>query len=498
MNPSACSLLLAILVVATTSYSQVPAYTELQGPADWQTGDRPHFLPKDIRSRSGKPFKVVPDSVTRYTISPEGVINANRTLIYKYADSTRTRTNEFIHIEETESGRLAWQDMVHYGPSGRIDSIERMRQQHGPAEHIETIYFRRDSQGRVIESAIVPIGYSCIFRNTLEYDYNQAGQIKALYRQVPDADCNLVLEYAIKDMQYDSQGTLTGYDLSHAWAPQGSPFSTRVSNGVWYDHYTDNILYMRALEEYETYLDPASLLPSPPKHHLQNTMLSYDAISLYLDGRTDTIFASWKLENDIGLQTFASVKDGDTTITQFRQFSFDPQGNIVAVLDTSVLHQYLLCNTEYIYDIWEIPQTTIEHSHGDTWRRYTTTLTADSLDRITLMVQTEEFSDRPGDILTEVFEFHHTDATTSTTDQPVQAPLHIFPNPTSEYIQIDLPHPAHIHLDLFNAAGAIVLSSQWQHTGGNHRIDIDRLPAGLYLARVRSEGEARTATFVKN
>lgn len=496
MKTPAYLMLFAILLFATTTYSQI-YHTELPGPPTWQTGARQAVLQKHIRSRSGEQLNVMPDSITKYTISPEGIRTPDWTMSYKYTDSTRTQVSEFTYIEETESGRMSWRDIVHYDASGGIDSIENLEQKPGGFERIGTTYFHRDSRGHIIEVATASVVYPCVLRNTVAYNYNPAGQIEAIHKQVTESDCTLTPEYTLTDMRYDTQGTLTDYDLSYAWVPDESPVSVRVRNGLWYDDYADNILYMIALEEYETYLNPVSLLPLPPKHHLQNTMLGFDIHALYPGGRIDTTFAGWKLENNIGQQTHTQVKDGDTTTTRLRQFSFDPSGDIIAMRDTSLLHQSLFSAAEYTYDIWGLPQTTIEHGPGGTWRRYTTTITADSLDRLTGMVRTQESSDRPGDIFTEVFECHNPDATKSAKDQPAQAPLHLYPNPADDYIQIDILNQGHIRLDLFNAAGTIVLSRQWRHTGGMQRIDIDRFPAGVYLARVLAEGETRTATFVK-
>ncbi len=481
-------LILAILILSTTGYGQTERQylpsLKVSGPSlSSESGS-------SATSRSVKQLKIAPDSVISYTLTRSGLRIPGPVYVYNYTDKERTQVKELIRIEAGYPYR-ALKYAACYGQEGQLDSIREFEKRADDFEHRNTTVLQYDARGRVVELSSTATGKPFA---AVRYAYNPEGQITAIHKQKLSLDLSLKPEYSLVNMHYDELGTLTDYDL-HQYENEADTIRSFFRNTQWYGVYQDNIISADKLDDYGRFMSPDAHLPVSPQHYILNSPLSFDE---YPEGASESYIARWELNGISTTRTLGRVTGADTTYTHEHYFYFDEEGQMLTYTNTLLEYPILIHQFTYTFNEWGFTEFSSEYYPGTGTRRsYINYMIVDNFDQLKELQKTTSIRNGDGNKRVEVFEFYHTDATTSTTDQPVQAPLHIFPNPASEYIQIDIPYPAHIHLDLFNAAGAIVLSSQWQHTGGFHRIDIDRLPAGVYLARIRSGGETRTATFVK-
>ena len=76
-----------------------------------------------------------------------------------------------------------------------------------------------------------------------------------------------------------------------------------------------------------------------------------------------------------------------------------------------------------------------------------------------------------------------------------RADITIYPNPAKEQITIALPFNGNVDVKMFNMLGVNVLSQQ--HNQSEINIDIQSLPAGVYLVRCSNNNNVITKRFVK-
>ena len=67
--------------------------------------------------------------------------------------------------------------------------------------------------------------------------------------------------------------------------------------------------------------------------------------------------------------------------------------------------------------------------------------------------------------------------------------LAIAPNPFGEELQVQVPETGRLmQLELFNVAGALLLSREWVPQQSQVTIPVPQLPPGIYLVRIRMGG----------
>jgi hypothetical protein len=82
--------------------------------------------------------------------------------------------------------------------------------------------------------------------------------------------------------------------------------------------------------------------------------------------------------------------------------------------------------------------------------------------------------------------------TTAVTD-PIESPIHILPNPATELLQLSIQQPG--RLRIFSTSGQLQLDQVYQP---NQPVSIERLPAGMYVARLTTtQGGSYAGRFVK-
>jgi hypothetical protein len=72
--------------------------------------------------------------------------------------------------------------------------------------------------------------------------------------------------------------------------------------------------------------------------------------------------------------------------------------------------------------------------------------------------------------------------------------VHIYPNPASDFIVIELSGASTAKVEILNLTGNRVLSQEILSSG---KMDITTLPKGLYLLRVNIGGEVHTEEIIK-
>jgi autotransporter-associated beta strand protein len=73
-------------------------------------------------------------------------------------------------------------------------------------------------------------------------------------------------------------------------------------------------------------------------------------------------------------------------------------------------------------------------------------------------------------------------------------PLHIYPNPASDFIVVELPGASTAKVEILNLPGSRVLSQEISSSG---KVDITRLPKGLYLLKINAGGKSHTKKIIK-
>lgn len=68
-------------------------------------------------------------------------------------------------------------------------------------------------------------------------------------------------------------------------------------------------------------------------------------------------------------------------------------------------------------------------------------------------------------------------------------PMHLFPNPTYDYLSfVDLIEP-NSTIEIFNETGQLLISQKLIDTGQEHKINVNNLPAGVYFVRLISSNQ---------
>ncbi len=465
-----------------------------------------------LPDHSGRQLKVAPDSVTRWE-SHGGAFETCSTFVYKYADRGRTIVSELTIIKKIPGGPSSTRkDVVFYTHDfSRIDSIQVFKafKDDEELQHTDTKILKYDNKNNIEEYVEVKVENGSEYRDILKRTYNSKGQAVATIRYLtsyppPSYYTGPIQATVRSQMEYDNDGAL----ISYRWQRAPLEFFDPLQHGIsiyaysdllWFGKYEDNVIN-DGLERWLNYLSPYNLLPNNPvqvdlkSQPLQSTSNTINPQGVLIG----SIKSFWEFKDGVGTKYVPTLNENetDTIYKPSYHYLINEEDQLTAFFRVGNFGIYVI-NT-FNYNEWGYTNSRWGFSPVDWWNKEQIDMETDNLDRLTRIEYSFLSSANGPSNHRIIYEFFNSDSTTSTTDQPVKAPLHIFPNPAAEYIHIDIPHPAHIHLDLFNAAGTIVLTSQWQHTGGIHRIDIDRLPAGVYLARARSEGETRTATFVKN
>ncbi|MFH0893863.1 MAG: T9SS type A sorting domain-containing protein [Bacteroidota bacterium] len=71
----------------------------------------------------------------------------------------------------------------------------------------------------------------------------------------------------------------------------------------------------------------------------------------------------------------------------------------------------------------------------------------------------------------------------------------IYPNPSSDYITVDIQHTYDVNLRVFNTKGSLMVTQKIN--GKQNKIDIRKLPPGLYFLQVQDEKGIKVEKFVK-
>ena len=89
-------------------------------------------------------------------------------------------------------------------------------------------------------------------------------------------------------------------------------------------------------------------------------------------------------------------------------------------------------------------------------------------------------------------------ATVSIDPHKHMALLEVYPNPTSDYINLVYDADQSTELYIFDTSGKMVRREQIHQNGfSNHRIDVSDLSEGIYLVRMQSGNLASTMKFIK-
>ena len=84
---------------------------------------------------------------------------------------------------------------------------------------------------------------------------------------------------------------------------------------------------------------------------------------------------------------------------------------------------------------------------------------------------------------------------TANLDEALFHPVSIYPNPTTNFVNIDLKNEAHIEVEVINSQGQIILTKEI-NAGEERRIELDG-ESGLYFIKVRYEEEWKFFKVVK-
>ncbi len=94
-----------------------------------------------------------------------------------------------------------------------------------------------------------------------------------------------------------------------------------------------------------------------------------------------------------------------------------------------------------------------------------------------------------------MYEASFTSINTNLPKVPIESNIGIYPNPSNDYIEVNLPEKMTFStLSVYNVLGNCLLKTQ--ASGTSARIDIQSLAAGSYLLVVQSGGEKRVSQFV--
>ncbi len=83
---------------------------------------------------------------------------------------------------------------------------------------------------------------------------------------------------------------------------------------------------------------------------------------------------------------------------------------------------------------------------------------------------------------------------------PSDERVEVFPNPASEFITLQTQNarPDKWQVVLYDSKGSAVLQTEQKVAAGGMRIDVSRLPRGIYIIAVRTTGENYRSSFVKH
>ena len=77
--------------------------------------------------------------------------------------------------------------------------------------------------------------------------------------------------------------------------------------------------------------------------------------------------------------------------------------------------------------------------------------------------------------------------------------ISIYPNPTTNHLNVSLKSPETIEtLTIISIEGKVVLEKQFSDFSNNHRIDISNLTNGIYLISIRYSNKIAKKLFIKN
>lgn len=99
----------------------------------------------------------------------------------------------------------------------------------------------------------------------------------------------------------------------------------------------------------------------------------------------------------------------------------------------------------------------------------------------------------PQDNSYQLFSMHKEDITSVNNQKKYSSILHVYPNPATDMISIDL---AADHMNIINNLGQVV--QQLGPTAVNQSIDISNLLQGLYFIEAVNDNKKTTSTFIKN
>jgi len=85
---------------------------------------------------------------------------------------------------------------------------------------------------------------------------------------------------------------------------------------------------------------------------------------------------------------------------------------------------------------------------------------------------------------------------TSVEDNSIDSPLSIFPNPSHDFLNVNLPNDETISsIQILNSLGSIVYEvNNIQKINSNHRIDISNLEIGMYFIKIGN----KVSKFIKH
>ncbi len=75
-----------------------------------------------------------------------------------------------------------------------------------------------------------------------------------------------------------------------------------------------------------------------------------------------------------------------------------------------------------------------------------------------------------------------------------EAGINIYPNPTKGHLNITFQKPSDYYITLYNSLGQKVY---WQHTAHDTSINLDSLPAGVYLVQINNNTRQFNTTILK-
>ncbi|WNJ20638.1 LamG-like jellyroll fold domain-containing protein [Pontibacter sp. G13] len=79
--------------------------------------------------------------------------------------------------------------------------------------------------------------------------------------------------------------------------------------------------------------------------------------------------------------------------------------------------------------------------------------------------------------------------------KPVELPINVYPNPTSDLLHVDLPNATSARIYIYSEIGQLVMDHSFY--GGTTQLDLSNLPTGVYTLKLQAKNAQAIRKFIK-